>query len=761
MNPSAQLVREVSRQKGNLDPKIVGDFLNRMEADYPRSFQPAEIARHLQALSKLSGDNPVQVILDKEAGPDGAIECTVLAFDHPFEFSSITGLMAGTGFSIESSDAFTLKRVKSAPAPRLGVRRARPAPHPQRDPMRDAVILDFFRGQLLGPITDFKIWSREFKAALEEIMRLLDDEEEHSTERAKRLVNERVTQWLKESRRAKEKQTDKSPDVSVELLPEATRLHLWAPANPATLYALGTALSLNGLQIEKTRARTVNGQTFNEIDLVDAYGKPIIDPERIGQLRSSVLLTQQFAFYLDRSPDPFTALKRFEELSQKIVQIPERGQWLALLSNPLSMADLAKVLGASDFLWDDFIRWHTEALLPVFQRHALGRELWPPARSLPRRLEEALAGVKDFEQQREKLNQFKDHELFLIDMDHILSGGNPDVAFQILSERLVFLAENLVSAAVKFVYAELRRLYGEPKDHRGRVAPFAVFGLGKLGGVALGYASDLELLFLYDGDGTTRGGARGCLENGEFFSILTRETSASIVAKREGIFQIDLRLRPFGGSGPLACSAQQFAEYYSPKGEAHPFERLALARLRWIAGDARLGCRIEQIRDQVIYENPEMEAKAIWEISDKMRAQHATGKQLNSKHSAGALADLEETVQMLQVMHAADAPQLRTPRLQEALRALRRGQILSAAEFDDLMGAYDFYRRLINAQRMLRGSAKDLLLPEAGSDELLHLARRMKYPLDAAADVDAKALLDDFQRYTKIVRQFIKKRLGR
>jgi [glutamine synthetase] adenylyltransferase / [glutamine synthetase]-adenylyl-L-tyrosine phosphorylase len=177
--------------------------------------------------------------------------------------------------------------------------------------------------------------------------------------------------------------------------------------------------------------------------------------------------------------------------------------------------------------------------------------------------------------------------------------------------------------------------------------------------------------------------------------------------------------------------------------------------LRWIAGDARLGCRIEQVRDQVLYENPAMEMKEIWEISDKMRLQHSSAKQLNSKHSAGALADLEETVQMLQVMHAADAPQLRTPKLGEALRGLHRAQILSAAEFDDLMGAYDFYRRLINAQRMLRGSARDLVLPTAGSDELLYLARRMKYPLDAGG------LLEDFVRYTKIVRQFIKKRLGR
>src|SRR5206468_9023169 len=101
-------------------------------------------------------------------------------------------------------------------------------------------------------------------------------------------------------------------------------------------------------------------------------------------------------------------------------------------------------------------------LLPALSRHVRGIDVCPPSRSLPKRLDEALAGADDLEDVHGRLNQFKDRELFLIDLDHILSSEHLDAAFQILSERLVLLAENLISAAAEIVYRELVGQYGEP-----------------------------------------------------------------------------------------------------------------------------------------------------------------------------------------------------------------------------------------------------------------------------------------------------------
>jgi glutamate-ammonia-ligase adenylyltransferase len=752
-------------------PKLNADsvraVLGRFDADYLDRFPPEQIARHVEALLRLSAETPVQLQVDRGAEH---VDCTVLAFDHPFAFSTITGLLAATGFDVVDSEAFTVPAPRIAPSSRKRTiqeiqRAARLRRH---DPLQEPLLVDHFRGRLIGPVTTFKTWRSAFEPALLEALTLLDQERPESTERVKRMVNERFAVWLKSRRQTSGQNVIPPPptiDLAVEQIPKATRLRLRAADVPGFLYALGTSLSLHGLQIEKTLATTVDGQAVDEIDVVDSVGKPLRDPQRIEQLRLSVLLTQNFAYFLDRSPDPFTALKRFEELSEKLVGSPQSAQWTTLLTQPAGLSDLAKILGASDPLWDDLISVQAETLMPVFWRHARGQEICPPAHSLARRLQETVsaAAPADFEQQRILLNQFKDHELFLIDLDHILSTEHADAMMQLLSERLVTLAENVVAVASGLVFTELVRLYGRPRDGDGRKVGFAAFGLGKLGGVALGYASDIELLFLYEADGRTEGGTRGSLENGEFFAILTRETRDSIRAKREGIFRVDLRLRPFGGGGPLANDKQQFARYYGPGGQAHAFEKLALVRLRWIAGDARLGFEIEQIRDQILYADGgrSLDFKSIWDVTDQMRSQHTKGRQLNAKYSPGALTDLETTIQLLQASHASHVPQLRTPRLAEAMAGLRRAEILSASEFEMLMGAYGLLRRLINAQRMLRGSALDLVLPAKESDELLHLARRMNYEAADQSNNVGTQLMLEFQKHTKAVRQFMGERFGR
>ena len=89
--------------------------------------------------------------------------------------------------------------------------------------------------------------------------------------------------------------------------------------------------------------------------------------------------------------------------------------------------------------------------------------------------------------------------------------------------------------------------------------------------------------------------------NVEFFSRLCREIALFIESKREGIFRIDLRLRPYGNSGPHAASLESFCSYYGPGGEALAYERLALVRLRQIGGDPELGAQLVRLRDEFIY----------------------------------------------------------------------------------------------------------------------------------------------------------------
>ena len=102
----------------------------------------------------------------------------------------------------------------------------------------------------------------------------------------------------------------------------------------------------------------------------------------------------------------------------------------------------------------------------------------------------------------------------------------------------------------------------------------------------MGYASDIEVLFAYDGDGRTDG--LEPLSNSEYFEHLCQEIMRFIEAKEEGIFHLDVRLRPHGRKGLLACAQDELESYYSPSGLAAPLERQALIKLRWVAGSRAL-----------------------------------------------------------------------------------------------------------------------------------------------------------------------------
>src|SRR5262249_5563167 len=119
---------------------------------------------------------------------------------------------------------------------------------------------------------------------------------------------------------------------------------------------------------------------------------------------------------------------------------------------------------------------------------------------------------------------------------------------------------------------------------------FTICALGKFGGREMGYASDLEVLFVHDRR-----------ENTPSFELLVRRITEFIETRNQGIFHIDLRLRPYGDAGPWSIPFDEFASYYSPSGAAAPFERQALIKLRWVGGDESLGRRVEAHRDAFTY----------------------------------------------------------------------------------------------------------------------------------------------------------------
>nr|MBI3612582.1 glutamine synthetase adenylyltransferase [Nitrospirota bacterium] len=377
-----------------------------------------------------------------------------------------------------------------------------------------------------------------------------------------------------------------------------------------------------------------------------------------------------------------------------------------------------------------------------------------PKAGLRKELDRLADRAKTDAARKDALNRFKDRELFRIDMKHIVE---PSTSLADFSLALTELAEVIVDRSLHDCQTTLHKQYGAPRLANKKPCPFAILGMGKFGGRELGYASDIEVLFVYGGQGRTSG--KQGIENSEYFERLAQALLQWIEAKQEGIFHIDVRLRPHGGKGSLANPLDEIANYYSPTGLAAPFERQALIKLRHVAGDTALGKQVEAHRDRFVY------GGAPWDLAVALDLRRQQLKQLvkpgtvNVKLSPGGVIDIEYAVQYLQVMHGHQHAVLRTSNTMQALAGLVEYGIVSRQDGENLRKAYFFIRMLIDGLRMVRGHAKDLVLPPNDSDEFIFLARRVGYTTEDW-QAGAKHLQTDIEQHMRATKSFFEQTFG-
>jgi glutamate-ammonia-ligase adenylyltransferase len=273
----------------------------------------------------------------------------------------------------------------------------------------------------------------------------------------------------------------------------------------------------------------------------------------------------------------------------------------------------------------------------------------------------------------------------------------------------------------------------------------AVCALGKCGGRELGFASDIELMFVYGGNGRTAG--PHTITTAEFYEKVVESFVSTIQAKREGIFEIDLQLRPYGKSGSMAVSLEAFRRYFAPDGPAWAYERQALVKLRPIAGNPDLGQHVATLRDQFVYTGEPFDVTAMRAMRERQIRHLVTGGTFNAKYSPGGLVDVEYLVQGLQITHGHLDPTLRQTNIRQAMAALTQAGILSEDSYTQLRKAHTFLRWLIDGLRMVRGNAKDLTVPPADSEAFAFLARRLRY------ENNVSQLRDDLEYYTTSVQE--------
>ena len=283
---------------------------------------------------------------------------------------------------------------------------------------------------------------------------------------------------------------------------------------------------------------------------------------------------------------------------------------------------------------------------------------------------------------------------------------------------------------------------------------FAVIAMGRLGGAEVGYGSDADVMFVHDSIDSTDVATDGELASnvardiaGELRSLLGAPSSS------DPPLVIDADLRPEGRNGPLVRTLAAYERYYGRW--SSPWEAQALLRARPVAGDVELGRSFVEMIDPVRYPAGGVSAADLLEIRrlkgriDSERLPRGADPTTHTKLGRGGLADIEWTVQLLQLGHGAEVPGLRTTRTLDALAAAARADLIDGDQAEVLDTAWRFATRVRNALTLVRDKPGDQL-PEMGS-ELVAVGCVLGYPLGS----DPGQLIDDYRRAGRRARKVV------
>ena len=714
-----------TQQTANDDNKA---HITRMDASYATVFSQDEIIRHTSMAMQLDNENIVEIHIIPREGGKWII--TIVAFDYPGELSLICGLLFVYGFSIEQGHVYTYE--------------SRAADEGTIEETTRKKIVDTFTVSSVKGHVEREIWLH-YTSDLQSLLKLMNEGQQHQ---ARGDLAKRVGAAL-----------HTLPGITAALYPieididntsaeNYTTLRISSQDTIGFLYEFTNALALNHIYIARVHVQSEGDRVQDVLYVTDAYSRKITSSEKQRELRAATVMIKHFTHLLPHTPNPEAAMLHFSEFITQLFRQPNWPDEIASLENPEVLNGLARVLGLSEFLWDDFLRMQHTNLFPVV-RDVDALDTMKSKTQLQAELENTLAHVHNGPQAISQavnwwkaLNAFKDREMFRIDMRHILGHTQE---FDEFSEELTALAEVITNATYHLCHEDLRAIHGTPLLANGQISEMSVCALGKFGGKELGFASDIELLFIYSGNGQTTG--PNVITTAEFYEKVVQSFVSSIEAKREGIFEIDLRLRPYGRSGSMAVSVEGFRRYFNPTGPAWAFERQALVKLRPIAGDEEFGLYIKRLRDAYIYSRTPFDVTAMRAMRERQLRHLVAGGVLNAKYSPGGLVDIEYLVQALQMTHGYDHPTVRLTNIRDAMQALAAAGILSAENYTQLRKAHTFLRWLIDGLRMVRGNAKDLAVPIDDEEAFTFLAQRMRYGKDVAK------LRDDLTLHTSAVQE--------
>ncbi|PKM10094.1 MAG: bifunctional [glutamate--ammonia ligase]-adenylyl-L-tyrosine phosphorylase/[glutamate--ammonia-ligase] adenylyltransferase [Gammaproteobacteria bacterium HGW-Gammaproteobacteria-10] len=380
-------------------------------------------------------------------------------------------------------------------------------------------------------------------------------------------------------------------------------------------------------------------------------------------------LTAKGAGVLDRlMPQLIDAVRQVDNRDETLTRILRlfeavagRTVYLALLAeNPDALTQLIKLSAASPWIC------HYLALYPVLFDELLDtRTLYEPLNkpALSRELQTLLSEIetRDVEQQMMVLRKFKHINLLRVAAADIMGV----IPVMVVSDYLTYIAETVLEQVLALSWRFLVDRHGLPSGANEQANGFGILGFGKLGGIELGYGSDLDMVFLYDCADThaMTDGAKA-ISCSHFYGRLGQKVMHMLNTRMlSGIlYEADMRLRPSGNAGLLVTHVRVYEDYL--RDNAWTFEHQALVRGRFIAGDPALKKKFEAIRRRILCLPREHETlkKEVRDMREKMRENLATKEpgRFDLKQSKGGIADIEFIVQFAVLDQAAKTAALVT-----------------------------------------------------------------------------------------------------
>lgn len=433
--------------------------------------------------------------------------------------------------------------------------------------------------------------------------------------------------------------------------------------------------------------------------------------QRLGRERLDAFIPRLLAQAVEHS-NPDLVLERVLPLVEAVAR---RSAYLVLLTeNPGALRRLLTLCAASPWIAEQITRF------PLLLDELLneGRLFKPPlAPELAAELRERLTRIPedDLEQQMEALRHFK--------LAHRLRVAASEIAGHLplmkVSDYLTWLAEAILEQVLALAWRQTVAKYGTPLRNDGTLCDpgFIIVGYGKVGGLELGHGSDLDLVFIHDGDPQAETDGPKSIDGAQFFTRLGQRIIHLLTAQTNSgqLYEVDMRLRPSGASGLLVSSLGAFARYQ--ENEAWTWEHQALVRARVLVGSQDVGQAFEQVRAAILgkardlatlrQEVSEMRAKMRDNLGSKSTAAGTAANAFEAtapfdlKQDAGGIVDIEFMVQYAALAWSeTHPPLLRWTDNIRILEELEHEGLMPVEDASLLREAYKAYRSAAHRQAL-------------------------------------------------------------